>query len=453
LEPVPRERPRIPPSARSYVLYGLFQERVIKHAFGGETFPSTFFLVLLNRIVAVAISAGTIVVSGAVKPPGPLAKPAPFGFGAPPQPPPQTSEPPPRPPPAPQASEGAEALAPGAPLHLFAATALVSTASTWCQYEALRALSFATQTIFKSLKITATMAMSTLVLGSAFSSEEYLQALGIGAGAALFVFFGQQAGGSMAGAGRGALVTGGTLMAGYVGLDALIPTLQKRIFSGRHLSAANQSLYFSLSAALICLAQLLSRGELEPSVAFVRRHPQALAMVLGLSAVSALGQQFIMLTIKHFGPVVFSTAMTTRQVVSIVLSSALFRQPLSPQQWASAGLVFASLYSKSLDAAGGLSALLHATRGGRGSRAPPSSKTAAAAAPAKSRGATPAKSRATTPAKSRGATPAKSRGATPSKSRATTPAKSRGATPSKSRATTPAKSPPRTATRTRSKRT
>ena len=46
--------------------------------------------------------------------------------------------------------------------------------------------------------------------------------------------------------------------------------------------------------------------------------------------------------------------MTTRQLISIFLSSLVFVHPLQPGQWAGAGIVFAALYTQSfLKASGG----------------------------------------------------------------------------------------------------
>jgi hypothetical protein len=45
------------------------------------------------------------------------------------------------------------------------------------------------------------------------------------------------------------------------------------------------------------------------------------------------GQLIIVHTIRTFGAIVFATVMTTRQFVSILLSSIVFNHPLSPGQW------------------------------------------------------------------------------------------------------------------------
>lgn len=45
------------------------------------------------------------------------------------------------------------------------------------------------------------------------------------------------------------------------------------------------------------------------------------------------GQLFILHTIKEFGALLFAAVMTTRQFLSILVSSVLFANPLSLGQW------------------------------------------------------------------------------------------------------------------------
>ena len=47
----------------------------------------------------------------------------------------------------------------------------------------------------------------------------------------------------------------------------------------------------------------------------------------------SVGQLFILHTIRCFGALLFATVMTTRQFLSILVSSFLFGNPLSAGQW------------------------------------------------------------------------------------------------------------------------
>ncbi|KAH7839062.1 hypothetical protein Vadar_034433 [Vaccinium darrowii] len=63
--------------------------------------------------------------------------------------------------------------------------------------------------------------------------------------------------------------------------------------------------------------------------------------------VATASQFFISYTIRTFGALTFATIMTTRQLVSILLSCVWFVHPLSWEQCIGAVIVFGSLYAKS----------------------------------------------------------------------------------------------------------
>ncbi|CAM9986110.1 unnamed protein product [Sphacelaria rigidula] len=50
-------------------------------------------------------------------------------------------------------------------------------------------------------------------------------------------------------------------------------------------------------------------------------YPESVVHVCTLSVTSATGQLFIFYTIKKFGPIIFTIIMTTRQMLSLVVSS------------------------------------------------------------------------------------------------------------------------------------
>ncbi len=61
-----------------------------------------------------------------------------------------------------------------------------------------------------------------------------------------------------------------------------------------------------------------------------------------------MGQILIYFTIKNYGALVFSTVMTTRQFVSVLLSSIIFLNPLTFVQWIGTSIVFGALYYQGL---------------------------------------------------------------------------------------------------------
>ena len=91
---------------------------------------------------------------------------------------------------------------------------------------------------------------------------------------------------------------------------------------------------------------LLQSGEGLESVAFILADSLAMYHMIILAICSAVGQLFIFYTIKEFGPVIFTMMMTTRQILSLVLSCIIFKHPLNMASWAAATVVFAVVINR-----------------------------------------------------------------------------------------------------------
>lgn len=85
------------------------------------------------------------------------------------------------------------------------------------------------------------------------------------------------------------------------------------------------------------------RGGGFEAVRFCQEHPEAAWDILMYCLCGAVGQNFIFLTINRFGSLANTTITTTRKFVSIVVSSLLSGNPLSPKQWGSVVMVFSGL--------------------------------------------------------------------------------------------------------------
>lgn len=94
-------------------------------------------------------------------------------------------------------------------------------------------------------------------------------------------------------------------------------------------------------------------GELPQVVEFLVYNPRALYYNIITAICSTTGQFAIFYTIKRFGPDVFTVIMTTRQMLSIVVSNYLFNHKMSLQSYVGATIVFSvisySIYRKIRD--------------------------------------------------------------------------------------------------------
>merc|ERR1712054_111908 len=73
---------------------------------------------------------------------------------------------------------------------------------------------------------------------------------------------------------------------------------------------------------------------------YLYANPGVVPHILIMSVCSAVGQLFIFYTIKHYGPLVFATIQTVRQLLSIVLSILFFGPPVNLMEAAGILLVF-----------------------------------------------------------------------------------------------------------------
>lgn len=136
-------------------------------------------------------------------------------------------------------------------------------------------------------------------------------------------------------------------MLGYLGFDGFTSTFQDKLFKGYEMEIHNQIFYTTMCSCVISLSGLILQNHLLPAVDFMVRHPDCFYDVLILSTVATASQFFISYTIRTFGALTFATIMTTRQLVSILLSCVWFVHPLSWMQWVGAAIVFGALYGKS----------------------------------------------------------------------------------------------------------
>jgi len=91
---------------------------------------------------------------------------------------------------------------------------------------------------------------------------------------------------------------------------------------------------------------LRSNGQLWSACQFISEYPRCLLEILGLSVSAGAAQLFISFTIKKHGALAFATIMTTRQFFSILVSCAVFLNPLTGGQWVSTCIIFGALYFK-----------------------------------------------------------------------------------------------------------
>jgi len=197
------------------------------------------------------------------------------------------------------------------PLYKYSFCSLSNILSSWCQYEALKFVSFPSQVLAKSAKVIPVMLMGKLVSNAKYKTYEYLSAVLISVGMIAFLT------GSMKNNevnGNTTTVSGVTLLLGYLLFDSFTANWQNSLFKEHHPSSIQMMCGVNLMSCLLTSTSLLQQGGVYYSLSFAARYPRFILDCALTAIASASGQLFIFATISKFGPVIFTIIMTIRQV-------------------------------------------------------------------------------------------------------------------------------------------
>jgi len=283
----------------SYLLWGLMQERIMTKPYEtGELFRSSKFLVFANRFLALFAAWVGLVMSG----------------------------------------ENLSRAARSTPLYKFSFSSVSNILSSVCQYEALKFVSFPTQVLAKSCKMVPVMLMGYVVNRKMYSAFEYLIAVSVTAGAAVFKLYETNDAPV-----KNTEFLGIVLIVGYMASDSFTSNWQSSVFKKYSVSSMAMMLYANLFSSAFTALGLLVTLEIVDVLDYFEHNPSILPHMFLMAVCSAIGQLFIFHTIKRFGPLVFATIQTVRQFLSVVLSILFFAHPLNAMEAVGIGIVFAAL--------------------------------------------------------------------------------------------------------------
>jgi len=287
-------------------MYGVIQEKIMTVPYGktdtfeGEMFKASLFLVLCNRIVAITYACG---MTYAKK----------------------------------------EEFSPKAPLWKYLAISFSNVAATWCQYEALKWVSFPVQMLGKSFKMMPVMLWSIVISGKKYEAKDWLIAGGVTWGVTQFLLTGPTASKH---ADKGSSVYGLILMGGFLGCDGFTSTFQEKVFKDCKTTKYNQMLYVNAGSAVVSLSSFVLSGAAPGTIAFCFRHSDFVVQAMSLSAAAVGGQFFIYSQVKEFGALVLACTMNLRQVISIMTSYLLYGHSITFMQALGLVMVFGALFYK-----------------------------------------------------------------------------------------------------------
>jgi adenosine 3'-phospho 5'-phosphosulfate transporter B2 len=313
----------------SYLMWGVMQEQLMTSTYGGESFPSSSILVLSNRWVAIIFALVAVSI---------------------------TQQPPHR-----------------APAVEYSFASVSNVLSSYCQYEALRFVSFPVQTVCKASKVIPVMIMGTIIHRKPYSTRDYLSAFIITFGVASFGLiqsgytYGHMISLLVSGANGDDIdksesfsplgisnhmttssITGGILLISYLALDSFTSNWQAHLFQEHKLSTFQVMLGINIFSTFFSIVSLIQNGELFPGMEFLLHHPDALTHTLLMSFCGAVGQLFIYKTIAEHGAIVFNIISVTRQLLSIVISAIIFGHSITFQAWIAVFITFGGIIYRNM---------------------------------------------------------------------------------------------------------
>ncbi|EDO49094.1 predicted protein [Nematostella vectensis] len=130
--------------------------------------------------------------------------------------------------------------------------------------------------------------------------------------------------------------------------DGLTGAVQDRMRAEHHVQSHFMMFNMNLWSIGIMGLTVITTGELFRFAVFCEKFPFVMANVLTFSCASAVGQNFIFMTVANFGPLACSIVTTTRKFFTILGSVLLFGHALSIRQWVGVVCVFVGLGADSI---------------------------------------------------------------------------------------------------------
>lgn len=228
----------------------------------------------------------------------------------------------------------------------YAVVALSYVSAMWFSFTALGHMSYPMQALGKSSKMVPVMLLGIVIRGRRYTRRDFACVGLITAGVAMFSY---KPAAAAAAAPTSSL--GIALLLLSLFCDGITGPLQERLVARRQPSTHQLMLWQNACACAWLLVALGVSGEGAEALRFVARYPAVLTNVMLFSTVSALGQNFIFYTVRHFSALAVTTITTTRKMFTVLLSIVVFKHRIVPRQWAGLVLVFTAIgweaYAKS----------------------------------------------------------------------------------------------------------
>ncbi|KAM0789872.1 hypothetical protein ACM66B_006718 [Microbotryomycetes sp. NB124-2] len=318
-----------------YSLYGVLQEKIMRSSTYGpnnEHFTSSSLLIVVNRLFSITTGCAILWYKSSKSPEH-------GSFGA--------------------------RLRPASPYVAYASVAFFNFLSTTCQYEALKYVSYTTQSLAKTSKMIPVLAVGAVVWKKQHKPKEWIAGAVILLGCATYLFSAPPAGHKPhqdATQSSGFLngLLGALFLVGYLFFDGLVSTTQEKVFGknpsssdpfGPESPVLDQMVWTNCFACAIAVTAALvsnATGTLLPNLRLLMTSASLLWDVVVFSGASAVGLIILLNTIASFGALTSSLIMTIRQFLSILINAGIFGNfsSVSLEGWCGVGWVASGIWIK-----------------------------------------------------------------------------------------------------------
>jgi len=205
--------------------------------------------------------------------------------------------------------------------------AVSNLVSTWFQHKALYSLFFPAQTLMKTLKILPLMLIGRVLKNRSYSTYDYIEGTLITILTTLFVWSFQFDNDKYEL--NAAAMFGIVLMLGYVIVDPLTNNLEDLVYQSVHIDPAHMLVGMEMISAGMAWIIVALDGELMQAIHFISSHTDIILYLVLLAGSASFGALTCQLTIRVFGPAVFTLLMMSRQVMSMLISVFVYQHSIS----------------------------------------------------------------------------------------------------------------------------
>ncbi|XP_017777864.1 PREDICTED: adenosine 3'-phospho 5'-phosphosulfate transporter 1-like [Nicrophorus vespilloides] len=226
------------------------------------------------------------------------------------------------------------------PMYKYVFCSLSNILSSWCQYEALKYVSFLHQVLAKAAKTIPVMIMGRIVSRTKYESYEYITACVLSVG---MLFFMCDTGNDKDTSTTITTFSGAILLCSYIAFDSFTTNWQGALYNQYYMTPIQMMCAVNFFSCCFTAVSLFQQGSFIHSFNFMIKFPMFIVDCVMLSICSAVGQLFIYSTIADFGPLVFAIISTIRQAFSVIMSCLLFHHEMHSLGIFGLFLVFFSL--------------------------------------------------------------------------------------------------------------